>query len=116
MSVSPHEVAARIRAEAHARERSAEARAAELGARLGDAAALLRAAGATRVWVFGSLATGKTRPESDIDLAVEGLHPGRYFDVLADLMALFRSPVDLVTMEQAPTSLRETIRATGREL
>jgi predicted nucleotidyltransferase len=116
MSVSPHEVAARIRAEAHARERSAETRAAELRAKLGDAAVLLRAAGAVHVWVFGSLTTGKTRPESDVDLAIEGLHPGRYFDVLADLMVLFRSPVDLVMMEQASTSLREAIRATGREL
>ena len=77
---------------------------------------MLRAAGAARVWLFGSLAVGSARLESDVDLAVEKLPPARYFDVLSALMALFETRVDLVAMEEAPQALRERVLDTGRLL
>lgn len=54
--------------------------------------------------------------ESDVDLAVEGLDGSRYFHALADLMQIFRGPVDLVRMEEATDSLRDRVTAEGREL
>ena len=39
------------------------------------AASVLKRAGATEVYVFGSSATGDAGPESDIDLAVRGIPP-----------------------------------------
>jgi predicted nucleotidyltransferase len=63
------------------------------------------------VLLFGSLAAGRCAPGSDIDLAVEGLAPERYFDALADLMALFEAPVDLVRTEDAAPSLAARLEA-----
>jgi len=116
MSVSPEAVATRLRDEARRRDQAARVRAAALRDKLGAAAALVRAAGARRVWVFGSLTEDIPRPESDVDLATEGLAPASYFDLLAALMKLFGTRVDLVRLEAAPASLRERVVATGTEL
>ena len=72
--------------------------------------------GATRVWLFGSLVAGSPTAHSDVDLAVEGLASKVYFRALADLMALFHGPVDLVRLEDASDSLRERVFAEGVEL
>lgn len=77
---------------------------------------LLDAYGARRVWLFGSLVAGSPTASSDVDLAVEGLPGSAYFSALADLMHLFRGPVDLVRLEEAPESLRERVLAEGVEL
>ncbi len=99
-------------------ERSrAEARAAALLARVPRARELLvDGYGASRVILFGSLATGDVRETSDVDLAVAGLEPGTYFSALADLMTLFEVPVDLVCLERAGGSLLDAITTEGREL
>lgn len=112
---SPEQVAVRLRAEASRREATAEARASILRARCIDAVALLRIAGAREVWLFGSLVDGP-RAESDVDLAVLGLPSAAYFEVLTRLMTLFGTRVDLVRLEDAPESLRDSIRQTGRPL
>ena len=109
-------MAERIRAQAALDEAAAQARARTLQAKLADAARLLEAAGATRVWVFGSLESGRTHAESDVDLAANGLPAARYFDVLADLMQLFGTRVDLVRLEDAPPSLRDLVAQSGRAL
>ena len=99
-----------------ARQRSAE-RARRLRQCLAGAAALLRDEyGVTRVVLFGSLATGSYSETSDVDLAVEELPSTSYFHALADLMAHFAAPVDLVRLEEAPKSLRERIAAEGEPL
>jgi predicted nucleotidyltransferase len=72
--------------------------------------------GARRVWLFGSLIAGQPTAESDVDLAVEQLPSSAYFRALADLMALFQGPVDLVRLEDASESLRERVLVEGREL
>ena len=41
---------------------------------------------------------------------------GRARDLLASLMAIFGTNVDLVRMETAPSSLVERVRETGEEL
>lgn len=39
---------------------------------------ILKGAGCTHVYLFGSLRTGKVRDESDIDLAVRGCPKGEF--------------------------------------
>ena len=43
------------------------------------AVAILKAAGCTHVFLFGSLASGKVREGSDIDLAIRGCPEGSFF-------------------------------------
>ena len=77
---------------------------------------MLRAAGATEVWLFGSLATDAPGLTADVDLAVAGLPSARYFEVVAELGLLFATPIDLVLLEEAPPSLRQRVGALGRRL
>jgi predicted nucleotidyltransferase len=72
--------------------------------------------GAQAVRLFGSIAGGGFTEHSDVDLAVEGLDESRYFAALADLMALFGGPVDLVRVESAAGSLKDRIADEGRPL
>lgn len=56
-----------------------------------------------QVWVFGSVARGDDRPDSDLDLLVE-LMPGaafdEYVDVADELSATLGCPVDVVTTKE----------------
>lgn len=72
--------------------------------------------GARRVILFGSLARGDVTERSDVDLAVEGLRSAEYFTAIADLQGLFDSPVDLVEVETASSSLRQRLAFEGIEL
>lgn len=56
---------------------------------------IARANGATRVRVFGSVARGTARPDSDLDLLLE-LEPGRH---LLDLVAIKQDLADLLGRE-----------------
>ena len=99
--------------------RREEGRRRAAGARRGlpEAARLLRERyGARRVLVFGSLVAGLPHAASDVDIAVEGLRLEDYFAALADLMDVFGGPVDLVRLEDAPTSLRDRIAAEAEAL
>lgn len=66
---------------------------------LEQGAALLKDAGAQEVYVFGSVAAGRATDRSDIDLAVAGLPPERFFPVMARLADLFDRAVDLVDLD-----------------
>lgn len=74
-------------------------------------ARVARRYGAARVWLFGPSANGRNRGR-DLDLAVEGLAPGRFFQFLGDLMLALSSPVDLVCLEKR-TKLNALIRKEG---
>nr|WP_290668423.1 nucleotidyltransferase domain-containing protein [Ardenticatena sp.] len=103
---------ARARALAARRERAwAEAR---------KAARLLKEEfGATRVVLFGSLAREGGRffdERSDIDLAVWGIAPRRFFVAWAAVEALGETPFDLVDGALASPTLRAVIESEGVEL
>jgi len=64
-----------------------------------DAAAVLKEEGAREVYLFGSLAKGRERPGSDIDLAVSGLPPERFFRALGRVMEAVNVRVDLIDLD-----------------
>jgi predicted nucleotidyltransferase len=70
-------------------------------ARLKEAEPALRARGIKRAAVFGSVARGDDRPDSDIDILVE-FEPGRegtiyeYVALQAFISDLFDGPVDVI--------------------
>jgi len=112
--VTPADTARHLRRRREAAQAEGAHRAAQLRARLPVAGARLREVyGVTGVRLFGSLANGTCRADSDVDLAVSGLERARYFEALADLMEILGAPVDLIRMEEAPQSLRERIDAEG---
>jgi len=69
--------------------------------------------GATRVILFGSVARGEAEEDSDLDLAVEGLPAARLFDAMAKALRAAGRPVDLLRLEEAPTTLRDRVLADG---
>jgi predicted nucleotidyltransferase len=71
--------------------------------------------GANRVLLFGSLARGKARPGSDVDLLVDGL-------AMVDLIRatvraerlLEEAPIDLVPLASARPEIRGRAESEGR--
>ncbi len=64
------------------------------------AAAAMKAAGSREVYVFGSAAFGELRDESDVDIAVAGLPPGRYLEAMGKASRVLHRPVDLVDLDE----------------
>ena len=73
--------------------------------------ALARRYGAAKVWLFGSNADRRKRGR-DLDLAVEGLAPGRFFQFMGELMMSLSKPVDVVALEKR-SKLSALIRREG---
>jgi predicted nucleotidyltransferase len=70
--------------------------------------------GVERVYLFGSFAWGKeVRPDSDIDLAVEGLPPRQFFKAYGRLEKATRYAFDIVPLEKATARLRKQILEMG---
>ncbi|MEM7796239.1 MAG: nucleotidyltransferase domain-containing protein [Cyanobacteria bacterium P01_C01_bin.118] len=70
-----------------------------------------------RVWLFGSMVTlHRIHPNSDIDLAVQGLNPAQYLAAVTELLDVSEFSIDVVQIEYAQPSLRETIAQQGLEL
>ena len=67
---------------------------------------ILKEAGCTHVFLFGSLTDGKGQERADIDLAVRGCPPGSFFHLLGQLLLELDHPVDLVSLDQQNTFTR----------
>ncbi len=72
----------------------------ELHKSIQRAAAALREMGAREVYVFGSAASGMSRPSSDVDLAVSGLAPALFFRAMGKAADLLDRPLDLIDLDQ----------------
>jgi uncharacterized protein len=74
-----------------------------------------------RLALFGSVARGEARPESDVDLLVTFL-PGTQIGFLTlgqmkrELTEMFHRPVDLVPQNGLKPVIRESVLAEAREL
>jgi predicted nucleotidyltransferase len=76
---------------------------------------ICREYGANHVRLFGSLVTGRYGSRPDIDLAVDGLPPDRFFDLLAELQVRAAPiEVDLVDMPTASAELNASIEVQGQ--
>jgi len=60
---------------------------------------ILKEAGCTHVFLFGSLTAEKMRDRSDIDLAIRGCPKGKFFHLLGRLLLELDHPVDLVNLD-----------------
>ena len=65
-----------------------------------EVAKLLKAAGAKEVYLFGSAASGSLQDDSDVDMAVAGLPPEKYFRVISDSQRLLGRPLDLIDLDE----------------
>ena len=63
------------------------------------AARILKEEGAKEVYVFGSAATGTMRPESDIDRAVRGLPPRKFFRAGSRATFAVTRMIDLIDLD-----------------
>lgn len=73
---------------------------------------ILKEAGVLRSSLFGSVAKGKARPDSDVDILVELPHDKDMFDLMdleEKLASKLRKKVDLVTYRSLHHLLREKI-------
>lgn len=67
--------------------------------KLAQAAKILKEAGSSEVYLFGSQSTGKANNKSDIDLGIRGLPPEKFFGIHYDLETALKMPVDLVDFD-----------------
>jgi predicted nucleotidyltransferase len=72
----------------------------ELRSSIERAAAALKAEGACEVYVFGSAAAGKLRPDSDVDMAVSGLPPAVFFRAMSKASDALGRTLDLVDLDE----------------
>jgi len=68
---------------------------------LSKAIVILKEAGCTEIYLFGSFAGASTEPteSSDIDIAVRGLPKERFFAVYGKLLTSLETDVDLVALD-----------------
>jgi predicted nucleotidyltransferase len=81
------------------------------------AAIRARISDAIGIWLFGSVAQGHERPDSDIDLAVlarSKVDAIQLFELGLDLGVLANRDVDLVDLRVVSTVMRKVIVTTGR--
>ena len=64
------------------------------------AAAALKSAGASEVYLFGSAVHATMHADSDIDLAVSGLPPENFFRAMGEAGDLLSCPLDLVDLDE----------------
>lgn len=80
------------------------------------------AEGIAAAWLFGSVARGTARPDSDVDVGVLFREDppltlaGYRFDLEADLERLLRLPVQLVVLNRAPSDLVFRVLRDGKLL
>jgi predicted nucleotidyltransferase len=77
--------------------------------RVEKAAALLKNAGCKEVYLFGSVAEGSDNENSDIDIAVKGCPPGRFFELLGRLLLELDCRVDLVNLDHEDAFARHLL-------
>ena len=61
---------------------------------------ILKEAGCTPVFLFGSLSIGRVTENSDIDLAIRGCPKGEFFHLLGRLLLELDHVTDLVSLDR----------------
>ncbi len=68
------------------------------------AARMLTDSGCKEVYIFGSLAEGRATETSDIDLAVRGCPPEKFYEIFGKLLLELKHSVDLVDLDNSSLS------------
>lgn len=63
--------------------------------------AVLKSSGAKTVYIFGSAAKGTMHSHSDVDLAVSGLPPEKFFKALSIASTLSDRSIHLIDLDEA---------------
>jgi predicted nucleotidyltransferase len=99
-----------------ARRYAAQSKRDQVESRLPEVRRILSSYKVTEAYVFGSMATGEPRPESDVDLAVAGSPVVGFYRLSADLERALELPLDLVDLDRAPPAFAMLVRETGRRI
>jgi len=76
------------------------------------AVAILKEFGATEVYLFGSWATGKAHPDSDLDLAEKGIPAEKFYEAYGKVMFAIRRELHLISLDK-PTDFADFLRGRG---
>lgn len=79
---------------------------------LAKAVEILKRFGAKEVYVFGSQAAGKARPDSDLDLAEKGIPPEKFFKAYGNLLMALEHDVHLIDLDK-PNDFSKFLSARG---
>jgi predicted nucleotidyltransferase len=60
---------------------------------------LLKNEGCQSIYLFGSLVTGKSHDESDIDIGIKGLPKGKFFETCARVYFAIDNDIDIVDFD-----------------
>lgn len=71
----------------------------EYRADVARAVEICKAEGCQEIFIFGSVAANRHRPQSDLDIAVRGCPPKNFYRLLGRLMDELTHPVDLVDLD-----------------
>ena len=63
---------------------------------------ILKSGGCSHVYVLGSVAEGRSHPDSDIDFAVRGCPPENFFKLQGRLLLELGRPADLIDLAVDP--------------
>jgi predicted nucleotidyltransferase len=80
---------------------------------LQQAVQILKDAGCSAVYLFGSRATGESHAQSDIDLAIRGCPEGVFFRLVAQLYMELDTRVDLVDLDNQEDPFVRRLVASG---
>lgn len=74
---------------------------------------ILKAGGCAQVYILGSVAAGRSHSESDIDFAVRGCPPERFFKLQGRLLRELSRSSDLIDLDVDP-DLAEFLRTESK--
>jgi predicted nucleotidyltransferase len=60
---------------------------------------LLKSEGCQSIYLFGSLVTGKTHDDSDIDIGIKGLPEGKFFEACSKVYFAMDNEIDIVDFD-----------------
>lgn len=80
---------------------------------LQQAVQILKDAGCSAVYLFGSRATGNYHEQSDIDLAIQGCPEGRFFSLVGKLYMELDTRVDLVDLDNEGDPFAHRLLSSG---
>lgn len=74
---------------------------------------ILKESGCYEIYLFGSIARGDYREDSDIDLAVKGLLSEDYFKICGKIMIEIKRNIDIIQLDDEKSDFAKHINRKG---